>query len=646
MIMPLFSGITLGKDLPQPQTQAVLYSEDFDGYNDGDIPTTAEWHQGTGNYDPQVFEVDDDQQWQSAPNSLWMKSWSSWFAFCRYTNSTSFSDYTITFDIYINASNGLYYFSTTEGTNEWHQEQSLHQQVFRLQFMADGTIKYNSGGWIDTGMTYTVGWYNFTIRHNDTDDKVDIWINNNHIMNWANYRWACDGIRGMHFGISASGSVIRDIFIDNFKIESEELPQPQFSNVIITPDSAEYDVDYVNITCNITNGVGIDSAYVNITGLGNYSMVQGSGDIWYLNQTYSKLGTNSFFITANDTSNNWNNTGNFSFIIYDTLAPQITLISVSPVPQEYDEAVNVTATIQNHVAVSSAYVNITGLGNYSMVQGSGYLWHFNQSLSAPVDIYTFHIASNDTSNNWNNSGVYFFELKDTTPPEIINIVSTPNEIESGCNMNITAEVTDFSGVNATIIHLQIITPIGTTNHTMTKGSGDEYYYNNTFVLNSEVQYLLWSNDSWDNVNQSGWSSFWVNDTTPPDLDVLYTPSTETTRTDSINITFNITDLGDIDEVWINLFYPDGSSQNISMKEGVDGWFFNQTFDDVGEYHYFIVAKDSSNNWGRSSEYSFEIEMTQNDFIWSLILFLAIMFGAIVVTKGVLYGDKFGVERRK
>ena len=624
---------------PQPESQGIFYSEDFDGYNDGDIPDSNEWKQGTGNYDPQIFQVDDDQQWQSAPNSLWMRTWITWYAFCRHTNSTSFADYTITFDVYINVSNGWYYFSTTEGELEWQQEQSLQQMAFRMNWNADATITYHDGTqWVDTGMTYTVGWYNFTIRHNDTDDKIDIWINNNHVMNWVNYRnTGLDGIRGMHFGISSSGLVYRDVFIDNFKIESEDLPLPQFSNVTDTPDPQQHG-DYVNISCNITNGVGIDSAWVNISGIGNYSMNQGSGNLWYLNQTYSVLGTHSYFITANDTSNSWNNTGSFTFTIYDIIAPRIYDVSVSPVPQEYNENINITATIINGVAVDTAYVNVTGLGNYSMTQGSGYYWHLNQSFSASTGLYTFHIATNDTSDNWNTSSGHFFILEDTTAPEIEDIDHYPHEQESGGYMNITANVTDFSGVNATILHIKIITPTGTSEHIMDQGSGNQYYLNTTYVLNSEVQYSIWSNDTWDNVNQTGYYSFWVNDTTPPDLDILFTPPPETVRTESINFTTNVTDIVDIYGVWINFTNPDGSYSNESMEQGSgDEWFYNFTFDDVGIYTYHIVANDSAGNWAMSGEYSFEIEMTQNDFLYSLILILAIMFAVVVITRGIL-GD--------
>jgi hypothetical protein len=87
----------------------------------------------------------------------------------------------------------------------------------------------------------------------------------------------------------------------------EDLISPVITNLTITPNPSEYN-DTLNFTVVVTDDIGVDSVYINITGLGNYSMSEGLNDEWYLEMIIMLPGINNVTIWANDTSNNWNYT--------------------------------------------------------------------------------------------------------------------------------------------------------------------------------------------------------------------------------------------------------------------------------------------------------------------------------------------------
>jgi len=90
---------------------------------------------------------------------------------------------------------------------------------------------------------------------------------------------------------------------------------PVITNVDAAPDPQEVD-GYVNISCDVTDDVGVNVVKVNITypdsTFENLTMDIGS---YYKNQTYSQTGMHSYFIWANDTSGNANTSSIYHFDI-------------------------------------------------------------------------------------------------------------------------------------------------------------------------------------------------------------------------------------------------------------------------------------------------------------------------------------------
>jgi len=97
----------------------------------------------------------------------------------------------------------------------------------------------------------------------------------------------------------------------------------------------------------------------------------------------------------------------------------------------------------------------------------------------------------------------------------------------------------------------------------------------------------------------------VTDTTPPEItNIEANPNPQTTG-GSVNITCDVTDDTAVDEVWVNITYPDATSQNFSMIEG--SYYFKQTYTEIGTYNYFIWANDTSGNSNISTIYTFKIQ---------------------------------------
>jgi len=90
-----------------------------------------------------------------------------------------------------------------------------------------------------------------------------------------------------------------------------EQTSPQISNVVNTPSDpldTSSSFGWINITCDVTDNIAVDEVFLNITNPdGSYNNVSMSGanSYFYNSSTaFSTYGNYSYFIWANDTSNN------------------------------------------------------------------------------------------------------------------------------------------------------------------------------------------------------------------------------------------------------------------------------------------------------------------------------------------------------
>jgi len=389
---------------------------------------------------------------------------------------------------------------------------------------------------------------------------------------------------------------------------------PELSNLLDDPDPQE-NGGYVKITVDVTDDIGVETVWVNIThpdgSWTNVSMMNGTGDEWYLDAPYNDLGIYSYIVWANDT-NNWNSTGPGTFTIEDTDGPFFDNLNDVPDPQENGDNMNIIVDVTDDIAVDTVWINITypdgSSTNISMLPGTGDEWYLVTSYD-DLGIYTYTIWANDTSDNWNSTSPRTFTIQDTDGPYLDNLNDVPDPQENGDYVNITVDVTDDIGVDG--VWVVITYPDSSwTNDSMVKGSGDEWYFYTHYDDLGIHSYRVWAKDTSNNWASAGPGTFTIQDTDGPNLDNLTAEPDPQENGDPVNITVDVIDDIDVDTVWINITYPDGSWINVSMKPGEgDEWYLETTFDEPGIYSYKIWTNDTSNNWESSGTEIFTIQDT-------------------------------------
>ncbi|ODS37806.1 MAG: hypothetical protein A7315_03665 [Candidatus Altiarchaeales archaeon WOR_SM1_79] len=225
--------------------------------------------------------------------------------------------------------------------------------------------------------------------HNQTYDLVGIY---NFII------WANDTSNNFNY---ASGS---------FTIKDTN--PPSISGIVINPVTQEL-FGNVNLSAVVVDNYDLYNVWINIThpdiSYTNVSMDKVSGNLFYLNQSYSQVGIYYFTIWTNDTSNNWNfDIG--SFFIWDPTIPQGT---AEILPPYWKNVLKFTIawTASDNVGLS----NITLLYRYSPNNSSWSSWieySYNdtilgtsvsgsfQFIASADGYYEFFVNASDTEGNW------------------------------------------------------------------------------------------------------------------------------------------------------------------------------------------------------------------------------------------------------
>ncbi len=108
---------------------------------------------------------------------------------------------------------------------------------------------------------------------------------------------------------------------------------PEIANVTDYPDP-QYKNNFVNITCQVTDDNGVDEARINISYPDNTTQNLTMNTIigsytYYLNQTYSIIGTYHYYIWANDTTGNSNTSQTYTFNITSRATLEISSSDIS-----------------------------------------------------------------------------------------------------------------------------------------------------------------------------------------------------------------------------------------------------------------------------------------------------------------------------
>ena len=203
--------------------------------------------------------------------------------------------------------------------------------------------------------------------------------------------------------------------------------------------------ELIIITANITDDVEIDKVYLNfidVTGNNyNVSMNKNNDDWSYEITGQNDIGIVSYFVWANDTSGNYNQTEVYQIQINDITKPEIEHTPVTSA--NICEIINITAQITDDVGVDSVNLNFTDTNginhNVSMTMANGN-WSYIIPGQASTGVIEYFIWCNDTSGNDNRTDEYTIQINeiiipDTIPPTIISKTST------GVNVSITTTIT-------------------------------------------------------------------------------------------------------------------------------------------------------------------------------------------------------------
>jgi hypothetical protein len=413
------------------------------------------------------------------------------------------------------------------------------------------------------GSTSQVGTYNVSILANDTSGNLN------------NSEWT-------YFVINDSGyPVIRDVV-------------PSSGSVFNYSDQ-------VNISANVTDNIGIDLVFVNVSlpnGSNEVLIMDNVSDIYgvLFNNSYS-LGNYNFSIFANDTSGNVVRYDDF-FSVVDVEDPVISDINCVPSPVGINKSVTCNATITDNVGISviSAEVenplgtnitqNVTSVGNYS---------YFVFNSTSQTGYYNVYWFANDTSGNTRYSNTSF----KVTQPVITVLGCNPNPGNVSSVINCSANVSSgVPGLDVSYVNANVTLPNGSVEIQILSNVSE--IYNFTFVNTNVVGYYLvtwFANDTTGGYSIE-YDSFNISDTINPSVfDLKPSAGSNYSTGSSIEISANVSDNINVDGVWVNLTYPNGTSVILNLTNSV-GDKYNVSFsipELLGRYNISYFANDTSGN---------------------------------------------------
>ena len=118
----------------------------------------------------------------------------------------------------------------------------------------------------------------------------------------------------------------------HFTITVSDNDPPQISAITATP-AAQLTDNHVNITGTITDNININIVKVNISGPAGFTVLNATmfhktgSNTYYYNQSYSIVGTYTYYLWARDTNNNGKQSSSYQFEIFGEL--QITTLRTS-----------------------------------------------------------------------------------------------------------------------------------------------------------------------------------------------------------------------------------------------------------------------------------------------------------------------------
>ncbi len=407
----------------------------------------------------------------------------------------------------------------------------------------------------------------------------------------------------------------------------EDTTPPSVTGLSEIPDPVNVS-GYINISSLITDLSGVDIVIIEVefpdSSRYNYTTLI-SGNTYY-NDTVNatQLGEYTYIIYANDSLGNLNNTESSLFNALeeeDTEKPKVTSLQENPDPVELGNYIDISLNVTDNVEVGYVIIEIeypdSSRENFTAISETQDIYHNGTINSTQLGSHTYRIYANDTSGNLNDTGSGTFSVEDTTSPSVTSLQANPDPAEIYNFINLSATVTDSGTIDKVLIEVEE-PDITRTNYTTAK-AGDVFYNDtiNTTHLGSHT-YRIYTNDTVGNLNNTEYSTFAVEDTTPPLVTSLQAIPDPVEVYNFINISFNVTDNYQLENVTIEIEEPDSTRINYTAVQ-IDDVFYNDTINttQLGTHTYRIYANDTESNLNDTESGTFDVEDTTEPLVTNL-----------------------------
>jgi len=241
----------------------------------------------------------------------------------------------------------------------------------------------------------------------------------------------------------------------------------------------------------------VDTVLIDFDGV-NYTATK-AGDIYTRTFTGLAVGTYNYRWYANDTSNNWNNTGTQTYTINKTASTVNLLLDVTDA--------NITVEVGSTVNITGQLItgeNIVELYQDGVLINSGTTPLQNLTLFDTLGTYNITVTYPATENYSSSTETHFVRVIDLIPPAYSNInePTDPATYSPTATYHFNITWTDNIAVDTVTIEFDGI------NYTTTK-NGD--VYNRTFAgLAATHNYTWFATDPIGNQNDTGVLTYTIN----------------------------------------------------------------------------------------------------------------------------------------